>query len=78
MEPPAHLFLNVAEAASRWMRDKLGRSQNRKADCLSESGGNQRLSPLRGERGPRVDCKQPSDKPLNPGFADGVLTLGAI
>ena len=43
---PAHLFLNLAEAASRWMRDKLGRSQNRKADCLSESGVEPEVKPL--------------------------------
>lgn len=46
MGPPAHLFLNLAEAASRCKRDKLGRSQNRKADCVSESGVEPKVEPL--------------------------------
>lgn len=38
MEPPVS-FLNLAEAAGRWMREELGRSQTRKGGCLSELGG---------------------------------------
>ena len=56
LEPPAPLFLDLAEAASRWMRDKLGRSRNRKGDCLSELGREPEVDPLRGGRGPPVDC----------------------